>query len=303
MASNGGNYFRSQLPSWSSIESALAIFALVVIFRTCCHWVYSWFAVRSARRSNHARLDDLQTYQPPRHLFAQPHWAMDEKAHSRSLGDVQSNQHLNLGESDLVRKQDLHEGHWGLENFAGPRPFIMSRPPPRPPLTPPELSNTIFTYQGRPSSANSQKSFIHQPNPDYASASNPDSFATQTTVASPNIPRRRSYKRTIPIGIPGANSIPMSEMDKAADMNPSPSSYPPTNQLLPPPPPGHADGEDVKPEWDVRGEILSVLDREGAGWTRHTRVYGGGTCLACAATGGNHQGGFYGATVRPEEMR
>jgi hypothetical protein len=77
--------------------------------------------------------------------------------------------------------------------------------------------------------------------------------------------------------------------------------------VLPPAPPGFfgadEDGTKAMREIDVRGEIISVVDGDGAGWTRHTRVYGGGVCLACAASGGNHGGGFYGATVRPEEMR
>lgn len=82
------------------------------------------------------------------------------------------------------------------------------------------------------------------------------------------------------------------------------TSYPPTTSLLPPPPPGLQLGADDEQgrQIEVRGEIVSMLDAEGAGWTRHTRVYGGGICLACAATGGNHGGGFYGANVSPEEM-
>lgn len=37
-----------------------------------------------------------------------------------------------------------------------------------------------------------------------------------------------------------------------------------------------------------------------AGWKRHTRVYGGGVCLACAEA---VDGGFYGSRVRPEDKR
>jgi len=51
----------------------------------------------------------------------------------------------------------------------------------------------------------------------------------------------------------------------------------------------------------VQGEIISVTDGHGAGWQRHTRVYGGGVCLACAASG--REGGFYGDNVHPEEKR
>lgn len=95
----------------------------------------------------------------------------------------------------------------------------------------------------------------------------------------------------------------------------SPSSYPPTSPLLPPPPPG----QDFRYEYefvggpggpgilssvqeiDIHGEILSVMDDAGHGWKRHTRVYGGGICLACAAAG--EEGGFYGDKVPLEDRR
>jgi hypothetical protein len=51
----------------------------------------------------------------------------------------------------------------------------------------------------------------------------------------------------------------------------------------------------------VQGEIISVVDDAGHGWKRHTRVYGGGVCLACLASGG--QGGFYGDRVPLEDRR
>jgi hypothetical protein len=46
---------------------------------------------------------------------------------------------------------------------------------------------------------------------------------------------------------------------------------------------------------DVQGEIIASLDADGAGWKRHTRVYGGGVCLACAAAGGHGGSGGGGA--------
>jgi hypothetical protein len=58
---------------------------------------------------------------------------------------------------------------------------------------------------------------------------------------------------------------------------------------------------------DVQGEIISAIDGSGSGWKRHTRVYGGGVCLACAASGsgeghGSGHGGVYGENVRrPKE--
>lgn len=103
----------------------------------------------------------------------------------------------------------------------------------------------------------------------------------------------------------------------------SPSSYPPTSPLLPPPPPTTHDAFDPSvvmfpgPARDggIRvvpahnhGELVpsstqvtSGPDHHGASWTRHTRVYGGGVCLACAAAAGD--GGFYGDSVRPEDRR
>lgn len=66
---------------------------------------------------------------------------------------------------------------------------------------------------------------------------------------------------------------------------------------------GHVDGGHAMDghggQVDVHGQMISVTDDSGAGWKRHTRVYGGGVCLACAASGGG--GGFYGASVRPED--
>ncbi|AEO63671.1 uncharacterized protein THITE_2109208 [Thermothielavioides terrestris NRRL 8126] len=107
----------------------------------------------------------------------------------------------------------------------------------------------------------------------------------------------------------------------------SPSSYPPTSPLLPPPPPGQYDYYKTPPsappeyefvggpggpgvflsqhEIDLQGEIISVVDDAGHGWTRHTRVYGGGVCLACAAAAARDggQGGFYGDKVPLEDRR
>ncbi|KAH6604531.1 hypothetical protein Trco_006238 [Trichoderma cornu-damae] len=190
--------------------------------------------------------------------------------------------------------------HWRSAGGALPGPFI-SRLPPAPPLTPPELSTAVFTLDER---SPSSQSFIHQPNPDYMSSTSTTAFQTDSPDSA-SIPRRRSYTRTLPISVPVSDS-PQAQSPEAESVDSafSPSSYPPSVGLLPPAPPsvldlesdGHAHGHR---NVDVQGEIISVLDRDGAGWTRHTRVYGGGACLACAASGG----GFYGATVTPEEMR
>lgn len=174
---------------------------------------------------------------------------------------------------------------------------VIARPPPAPPLTPPEASAAVYTFEPRSSD---QDSFIHQPNPDYLSSTS--DVVVQTSSGSTSTARRRSYNKTIPIGIPAP---PGSAASQTADLTLPSSSYPPTSLQLPPAPPSPGrSAADNKPrrEIEVRGEIISLLDDEGAGWTRHTRVYGGGACLACAASGGTHGGGFYGANVTREEM-
>jgi hypothetical protein len=188
--------------------------------------------------------------------------------------------------------------------------MTMVRPPPPPPLTPPELFSAVFTLEDRRQSHPASvpeldTSFFQQPNPDYMSSTTSISRHSVVGPVSPStsIPRRRSYTKTVPIGIPSGS--PVATLDKA-DFLMSPSSHPSDSPLLPPPPPGHDEGEDdtevtYLSEIEVQGEIISVLDDSGAGWKRHTRVYGGGVCLACAAAGG--EGGFYGEKVRPEEKR
>ncbi|KAK1770779.1 hypothetical protein QBC33DRAFT_216050 [Phialemonium atrogriseum] len=204
-------------------------------------------------------------------------------------------------------------GGSGLDlDRAAPRQF--SRPPPPPPLTPPTLSTAMFAFEDRrPHYAVSippqlDTSFIHQPNPDYiASSTSAELSSSPTSVVT--TPRRRSYTKTVPIGIPissGSASSPRSQDSSASSEPFSPSSYPPTSPRLPPPPPSLFDDfryeHDGQPqEIDLQGEIISVMDDAGHGWKRHTRVYGGGVCLACMAAGG--QGGFYGDKVPPEERR
>ncbi|KAJ4396110.1 hypothetical protein N0V93_000327 [Gnomoniopsis smithogilvyi] len=110
-----------------------------------------------------------------------------------------------------------------------------------------------------------------------------------------------------------------------SDGRTSPSSYPPTSPLLPPAPPTeheafdpaavmfpgpardggirvvppHSHGSEHGPS---NMQIASSPDNPGASWARHTRVYGGGVCLACAAAAAG-EGGFYGDSVRPEDRR
>lgn len=221
-------------------------------------------------------------------------------------------QHASFANPDLSSSPhqsgstDSHSPAQRLTRAAAPR-FMMPRPPPPPPLTPPELSSSIFNVNHRKFSYTATSpemgAFFDQPNPDYSS----DSVVSQTTATapalslSPSTPRRRSYTKSVPIGVP-ALTPSVSLTSEGSDL--LSSSFPPTIPFLPGPPPSHdMEFTDSPYEMDVQGEIISVLDDAGAGWKRHTRVYGGGVCLACAASGGEGHGGFYGVNVRPEDRR
>ncbi|ROV88970.1 hypothetical protein VMCG_10132 [Cytospora schulzeri] len=176
------------------------------------------------------------------------------------------------------------------------------------------------------------------PEPDYNAAATCPRSATSgpTSIDSPSISSYTKGYSTQSIAAPGIH-MPQ-EVDAQAigtrtraQLSPdhaiTPSSYPSTSPLLPPPPPttdyqfdlaeimfpgaGAVDGgirvipgpihnHSVGELVDVKGEVVGVFDDSAEGWKRHTRVYGGGVCLACAAAGG---GGFYGARARPEDKR
>ncbi len=198
-----------------------------------------------------------------------------------------------------------------------------SRPPLLPPLTPPALRSATFPFQDRrPSYAVSippelDTNFFHQPNPDYIGDSTSADVYCSSPQSATAAPRRRSYTRSVPIGIPVPTTTSASSSTETMTSGEtfSPSSYPSTSPLLPPPPPGQEFPYEYQfvggpggpgiplsvEEIDLHGEIISVMDDAGHGWKRHTRVYGGGVCLACAAAGS--EGGFYGDKVPLEDRR
>ncbi|KAF4451592.1 hypothetical protein F53441_5448 [Fusarium austroafricanum] len=287
--STHNNYLNKSSSSLQTLQAGLAIFAVAVIARFCVLRLYLW--LRHMRGLDKQLLPtSISSLSHPRRLQSQPFWTMNEKNITPPANQE------DLVAEDMLQVKSTNKKLVINPNWQNPdnlmSKHVMSRPPPAPPLTPPELSTAVFTFDDRPRPG--EDSFIRQPNPDYmsstANAVLPDNSATTS------ITRRRSYNKTLPIGVPVSQSS--QGMSDTADLTFSPSSYPPTSPLLPPAPPSAG-----AVEIGVQGEIIGVLDSEGAGWTRHTRVYGGGVCLACAASGGNHGGGFYGATVRPEEMR
>lgn len=324
---------------FSHVCTGLAILGILVILRFVAYGV---FRSTTGKKDEKARRDEpgfdslshLVNQQRLHHLFIQDRgWVMEEKsrgvssntkvAENRSAGKTGSNVSFMAGnetESGEIKEKGNSNDLPSMGNMFGPgnpsgltsTRFMLSMPPPPPPLTPPELSPSVFTYDSRRRSFTSgiselDASFFEQPNPDYmSSTSAATSTATQSTRAtrSSPMPRRRSYTKTLPIDMPASAAGPM--FDEAGIVF-SPSSYPPTSPLLPGPPPIYGEiryDEATKQEILVQGEIISVLDDAGAGWKRHTRVYGGGVCLACAASGNDgHHGGFYGENVLPEEKR
>lgn len=304
-------YLRALPPPWAVLSGGLSIFAVVVTLSFCLYRIYSWSAQSnepSAYSNSCPQAANRQARKEnawPRGLEEARHWTdtMDEKEHGfgRLGGAAARQQRVSFQDEDEeqhVASRPLPIDSRWRTGADGVLRNLITRPPPAPPLTPPELSSTVFTLDGRPYS---RDSFIHQPNPDYTSPSTTSSGSQSSTVATAPHPRRLSYHKTVPIGVPVSRQSSTSE----SDLTFSPSSFPPSSSLLPPAPPTSADHmPEAQREIDLHGEIISVLDSQGAGWSRHTRVYGGGVCLACAAAGREHgEGGFYGPNVLPEEMR
>ena len=343
-----GNYLNDLSSSFQAVQFCLSLFAIFVIFRHCVQRWSTWLTRIDAKnaaysttnnpnfspnlltieKGNHQRFSPRHRLQPPLPWFYHLPEMMDEKQRDRGFsktptgppssttGAAAGAAGIKVPGQQLPPRQEEDALATGRNMFAlnptwnnngGPDRHLISRPPPAPPLTPPDFSNTVYTLEGRPMSQGVPDSFLHQPNPDYTSASFSTMSSSQVSGGSSH---RRSYSKTVPIGIPRRQSS-MSEPDQA-DLTISPNSYPPTSPILPPPPPSDfQDGPSsdregqpstqVRHEVDAHGQLVSVRNSDGVSWTRHTRVYGGGVCLACAAAG--REGGFYGANVRPEEMR
>lgn len=287
-AGSDADYLNAQPPARAALQGGLSIFAAVVVLRLCIRRYQRWRSTRTTQTQP----------QPNEHNAL--HWTMSEKDSGIDKIGGSHQKHDSKMEFQDEHPGDHRRHHTGADAMLR---NLISRPPPAPPLTPPELSSTVFTLQGHP---NGHENFFDQPNPDYTSppTSSSDSRPSTNTTAT-SLPRRLSYQKTIPIGVPVSRQSSASE----SDLYFAPSSFPSASPLLPPAPTGLSDSspDPASPdrrEINVHGEIIGVLDSNGHGWSRHTRVYGGGVCLACAHAGRQHgEGGFYGPNVLPEEMR
>lgn len=321
---NGPNndYLRGQPPAWAALQGGLSIFAIVVILRFCIRRLRLWKSQsdsRNACRTSRRRKSVVWQGSLEKDQLPPSEPNQSSRQSYQNLPGIMDEKHPKLGTPTNGGMRGHHVGFRSDEhptsrgalpvdqgyNAGSDVPFrhLISRPPPAPPLTPPELSTTVFTLQGRP---HSEDSLIHQPNPDYTSPSTMSPGSRPGTAATTSHARRLSYNKTVPIGIP----VPRQSSASEADLFFSPNSYPPSSPVLPPAPPttlspsGTGEAPFDQRGIELHGEIVGVLDEKGAGWSRHTRVYGGGVCMACAAAGREHgEGGFYGPNVLPEEMR
>ncbi|KAI0454970.1 hypothetical protein F5B21DRAFT_218617 [Xylaria acuta] len=180
---------------------------------------------------------------------------------------------------------------------------LKARPPPPIPLTPPVPSTTFLSLQDRRLSVAASTHGDFDPTLTQGGNSDINSLESTTTIvpnvrASSPLSMRKSYTKIFPLDPLQSNSSTEAQMENTSSAF-APSSFPSSSPILPLAPHAALESREV----DVSGEIISVMDDSGAGWKRHTRVYGGGVCLACLASGGNHGGGFYGENVPLDQRR
>ncbi|KAK4458181.1 hypothetical protein QBC42DRAFT_349821 [Cladorrhinum samala] len=255
----------------------------------------------------------------PRGKFKGP--MVDPTSHADGIWSATYDGEPNTASPQQLSDEGLAQIGFSLNTVDSTGPRHSARAPtPPPPWRSPTMSNVVHPFQDRrPSYAVSippelDTSFTSSSNLEYDDASSTSAHVQSASPQSSSaIPRRRSYTRSIPIPITSSSS---STASMTSGTTFSPSSYPPSSPLLPPPPPvndapseyvfvGGPGGPGVfleEREIDIHDEIISVMDEEGHGWKRHTRVYGGnGACLACLSS--EDQGGFYGDKVPLADRR
>ncbi|KAK3388369.1 hypothetical protein B0T20DRAFT_104119 [Sordaria brevicollis] len=170
------------------------------------------------------------------------------------------------------------------------RKLRFTKPPPPPPLTPPTLDKVAANFHdsrridGTSPPQNLSRILLDQPNLDYighpSSVATPDSSPSNATT----IPRRTSYTKIVPVGIPTPSSSSSSSSATTVTSLSGfrPSSHRQSSPSFPSPPQvpdgyqfvgghmGHRSsdrGQD--PEGiEVHGKILTVTDENSDGWRR-----------------------------------
>ncbi|KAI1747277.1 hypothetical protein F4782DRAFT_444995 [Xylaria castorea] len=199
--------------------------------------------------------------------------------------------------------QERTEEPGTLEPDTDDLPDLKARPPTPMPLTPPVLSTTFFSFQDRRLSVSASingdfdPSLTREGNSDINSPESTTTIVPNIRALSP-ISMRKSYTKILPLDPLQPTCSKEAGMENTSSAF-APSSFPSSNPILPLAPHAALESKEI----DVSGEIVSVTDDSGAGWKRHTRVYGGGVCLACLASGGNHGGGIYGENVPLDQRR
>ncbi|KAI1110313.1 hypothetical protein F5Y14DRAFT_366234 [Nemania sp. NC0429] len=224
-----------------------------------------------------------------------PYWThgVPEEDRVGSRGDLsQSPSHRQKYQEELgARKADTDE----LRNFKAQPPKLISP-------TPPVLSTTFFTLQDRRLSVAASTHGDFDPTLSHGTNSDsnsPESMMTTAPHARASSPTslRKSYSKAFPLD-PHQLGFSADAGTEDAPLAFAPSSFPSSSPILPLAPHAALESREV----DVAGGFVSAMDDSGDVWKRHTRVYGGGVCLACMASGDSH-GGFYGDNVPMDQRR
>ncbi|KAI1362578.1 hypothetical protein F5Y08DRAFT_270766 [Xylaria arbuscula] len=207
------------------------------------------------------------------------------------------------GEHEESRAPSGRQRYWEdsgtLKARAEERRNPKTRPSPAMPLTPPDASTTVFTFQDRRLSIAASTHNDFDPaltSSDMYSPESTTSLVPDVGTSSPVSPQK-IYTRISPLDPLQPSSSAETHLEESLSTF-APSSFPSSSPILPLAP--HAALH--LQENDVTDDMISVTDDLGADWKRHTRVYGGGVCLACLASGG-HDGGFYGENVPLDQRR
>ncbi|KAK3493662.1 hypothetical protein B0T13DRAFT_489666 [Neurospora crassa] len=276
----------------------------------------------SSSSSSSSTLDQLQGHMPPSRTFTSTDGTTSPGLTSRKEGrgkkrlHTQSRQMDGFGISTAQRENDELHG----VSVGEPR-LHFTTPPPLPPLTSRILDKTAFAFQDREATPavsippGLDESFIYQPSPNYIDHTSSFNIPSSVPAEAAAIPRRRSYTKSVPVGIPipSSSSSLLSGTTVTSSSAFHPSSDLPPSLLFSRPPPVSQDYQFVgghmghrvsvgnwhQDELEVDGEIIPIINDDGHGWQRHTQVYGGGVCLACLG----NEGGFYGPNVPLEDRR